>query len=113
MEQEMSKRVLQTLGAIAVAVLIGTPVAAALRLVSQKDKQFSVTTLTVKAGEKVTFRNDDKITHNVFTISKGMEFNLKIQPPGTSTDYTFAKPGVAELQCAFHPKMKLTVTIKK
>jgi plastocyanin len=57
----------------------------------------TVAALTVKAGDNVTFRNDDTITHNVFTISKGMEFNLKIQPPGTLTEYAFAKRGVAEV----------------
>jgi cytochrome c peroxidase len=35
------------------------------------------------------------------------------QPPGTSAEYAFAKPGVAEVQCAFHPKMKLIITVKK
>jgi plastocyanin len=83
------------------------------RVVSQKGKKFSLETLTVKPGEEVTFVNDDGIPHNVYSSTKGLEFNLKAQDPGTSAGQTFASEGVAEVRCAFHPSMKLTVTIKK
>jgi plastocyanin len=101
-------------GALLLALSLGgSPLWAAEHVVSQKNKEFSTATLTVKAGEKVVFKNQDTITHNVFTISKGMAFHLSIQPPGKSATYTFANPGVAAVQCAFHPKMKLTVTVTK
>ena len=81
--------------------------------VSQKGKKFSVAALTVKPGEKVTFTNDDDFIHNVFSTSKGLEFNLSAQKPGMTAEQAFAGEGVAEVRCAFHPTMKLTITVKK
>ena len=81
--------------------------------VSQKDKKFSVASLTIRPGEKVLFKNDDDIIHNVFSTSKGLEFNLSAQKPGMSAEQAFAAEGVAQVRCAFHPTMKLTITVKK
>ena len=37
--------------------------------ISQKDKRFSMQSLTVKVGDSVTFTNDDPFFHNVFSLS--------------------------------------------
>lgn len=80
--------------------------------VSQKDKTFSSAALTVKAGDSIVFKNDDDVTHNVFSNTAGNEFNLKTQAPGASSSVTMKTAGTVEVRCAFHPKMKLTVTVK-
>ena len=36
-----------------------------------------------------TFFNDDSVPHNIMSASKGNEFNLGSQAPGSSTDVTF------------------------
>jgi plastocyanin len=81
--------------------------------VSQKGKTFSVDTITIKPGDEVVFKNDDDVAHNVYTNSKGMEFNLKVQNAGTQTGQVFKSEGVAEVKCAFHPRMKMKVVVKK
>jgi plastocyanin len=81
--------------------------------VLQKNKAFSVATLTIKPGDKVAFKNDDEIIHNVFSSTKGMEFNTASQRPGTVYEQTFTSEGIAEVHCAFHPRMKLMITVKK
>ncbi len=81
--------------------------------VIQKDKGFSQTEITVKPGEKIAFKNDDEVTHNVFSNSKINAFNIKVQSPGSSSTISFADEGVTEVRCAIHPKMKLIVTVKK
>ena len=81
--------------------------------IGQKDKTFSVTTLTVKPGDTIVFKNDDHLTHNVYSTAKGNEFNLRAQAPGTSASVTLATEGTVEIRCAFHPKMKLVVTVRK
>ena len=91
---------------VAVAFAAGTTV-------SQKGKMFSVDTITIKPGDEVVFKNDDDVAHNVYTSSKGMEFNLKVQNAGTQTGQVFKNEGVAEVKCAFHPRMKMTVVVKK
>ena len=80
-------------------------------LVSQKNKSFSTTSISVKPGEKVVFKNDDSVPHNVFSGSQGFAFNLKSQTPGTESSISFDKAGTVEVRCAFHPTMKLTVTV--
>jgi plastocyanin len=81
--------------------------------VGQKDKAFSVSIVKVGAGDTIVFRNDDRVTHNVFSASKGHEFNLKAQPPGTSASMKVSGNGIIEIRCAFHPRMKLVVTVVK
>jgi plastocyanin len=81
--------------------------------VAQKGKAFSVSIVKVGAGDTVVFKNDDQVTHNVFSASKGHEFNLKAQAPGASSSVKVSGDGNIEVRCAFHPRMKLTVTVVK
>ena len=97
------------IAASAVLGLVGH--AATDHVVSQKNKTFSEAKLTVRAGDAVVFRNDDAVPHNVFSGSAGFAFNLKTQAPGTESQTTFEKAGTVEVRCAFHPAMKLTVTV--
>ena len=52
-------------------------------VVTQKGKSFSVTELHVKVGDVVEFKNDDDVSHNVFSVSKVQPFNTKMQTPGS------------------------------
>ena len=106
----MRRAILATLG---LAMAAGTIVAADQKTVTQKGKTFSVAAITIKPGDEVVFKNDDDATHNVFSTTKGMEFNLKVQLPGSTSSQVFKTEGVAEIQCAFHPQMKLKVTVAK
>jgi len=80
--------------------------------VTQKDQAFAPTTLTTKVGATLVFKNDDSVTHNSYSMSKGNEFNSKAQQPGETASVTFKAPGVVEIRCAFHPKMRMTVTVQ-
>lgn len=87
--------------------------AAAEHRVAQKGKTFSQPALTVKAGEPVVFVNDDAVAHNVFSGTPGAAFNLKVQAPGAESRTTFEKEGTVDVRCAFHPTMKMTVTVQR
>ena len=102
--------ILGTLVAVGISAIA---IAGAGVTVSQKDKAFSEKEITIKPGEAVTFKNDDTVAHNVFSATEGMEFNLKNQAPGSESSQTFDKEGDCEIRCAIHPKMKLTVHVKK
>jgi plastocyanin len=82
-------------------------------VVAQKDKAFSVAIVKVGAGDTIVFKNDDQVTHNVFSASKGHEFNLKAQPPGASASVKISGDGTIEVRCAFHPRMKLAISVVK
>ena len=84
---------------------------AANSTIMQKGRAFSSEELAIKKGESVTFLNDDSVPHNIMSTSKGNEFNLGSQPPGSSTDVTFKEAGEAQVICAIHPRMKLMVKI--
>jgi plastocyanin len=81
--------------------------------VGQKLQLFSPGTLKVKVGETVMFKNDDKVTHHVYSSTKGQEFNLKTQTPGEDLRHTFAKKGRVDVRCGLHPGMRLVVTVSE
>ena len=51
-------------------------------LVSQKDKAFQPNALSVSVGDRLIFKNDDAVTHNMFSRDADFKFNLKMQKPG-------------------------------
>ena len=79
--------------------------------VVQKDKMFSAPFVHIHVGDTVTFVNADTVTHNVYSVTKGCEFELQTQTPGKSTAVPFPRACMAQVQCAIHPKMKLTVEV--
>ena len=97
----------------AATIMLALPMVAEEHTIVQKDRAFSQTEITIKLGDAIVFKNADEVTHNVFSASPGMEFDIRRQPPGGSSTVTFAKEGVAEVRCSIHPKMKLLVTVKK
>jgi len=80
--------------------------------VSQKGKSFSSETITIRPGDEVIFKNDDDVTHNIFSNASGMSFNIT-QGPGETGGHVFNGEGTAEVRCAFHPRMKMTIVVKK
>lgn len=77
----------------------------------QEDKKFSETEVTVKVGEAITFTNKDPITHNVYSKTPGMSFDLRTQKAGESSEIKFDHAGESEVQCAIHPQMKMKVKV--
>jgi len=74
--------------------------------IDQKKKRFVPYILPVVAGQRVRFPNQDKIYHNVFSISPLATFDLgqykDVDPAGT---VTFENYGVVPIYCNIHPKM--------
>jgi plastocyanin len=84
---------------------------AATEVIHQQGRVFSAESLSVKKGDAVTFLNDDTVPHNIMSATKGNEFNLGSQAPGTSTDVTFKESGDVQVICAIHPRMKMMVKV--
>ena len=104
---------IDTRALISLAVVVGLSSGAftATQVIYQRGRTFSTASITVKKGEPVTFLNDDTVPHNILSTSKGNEFNLGSQAPGSSTDVTFKEAGQVSVICAIHPRMKLIVTV--
>jgi cytochrome c peroxidase len=103
-----------TAAAAIAGMLAGISTAAlAATTISQKDKTFSEESVTVKAGDKIRFVNEDTVTHNI-TV-KGPDGVAKPgvqEKPGDSIELSFDDAGVSEVRCLIHPKMKLSVDVK-
>lgn len=67
--------------------------------------------ISVKAGQEVAFRNGEEIAHNLYSASSLMTFDTGVLQKGESQTVTFDQPGTLDVQCAFHPDMRLTVNI--
>ncbi len=71
---------------------------------AQKDKAFDPRLLVVMQGSRVEFPNQDLVYHNVFSLSKGNEFDLGVYRVGTSKAVRFNKPGWSTCSAAFTPR---------
>jgi plastocyanin len=87
--------------------------AAAEHMVIQKNKAFDKAALAVKAGDKVSFKNEDPFVHNVFSLTEPGSFDLGTYAQGQAKGQVFAKEGKFEIECAIHPEMKLLLTVTK
>lgn len=73
-------------------------------------RAYGPTTITVKAGTKVTWTNDDDVAHTV-TADDGT-FDSGFFDAGRSWSFTFARPGTYAYHCLPHPWMKGTVVVQ-
>jgi plastocyanin len=103
----------RTLALFTAVIISGVSVGAyaATEVIHQQGRVFSSESVSVKKGAAVTFLNDDTVPHNIMSASKGNEFNLGSQGPGTSTDVTFKEAGDVQVICAIHPRMKMMIKV--
>jgi plastocyanin len=80
--------------------------------IKQKDKQFSPRVAVVPLGTRVVFPNQDTVIHNVFSTASGNAFDLgSIKAGETSAPVTLLKPGVVEVFCNIHAKMRSDILV--
>jgi plastocyanin len=79
--------------------------------VSQRGRRFRPGTMTVLKGTKVDFMNDDRVLHNVFSLSTTQPFDLGNYERGTSRSVTFDNPGLVKVYCNLHSNMVLNVLV--
>lgn len=80
-------------------------------VVRQKNKQFAPFLTVIPKGTTVEFPNDDKIHHNVFSVSKPKRFDLGLYKAGTSKEVKFRREGVVDVYCNIHPEMVAKVKV--
>ncbi|HKA14560.1 MAG TPA: cupredoxin family copper-binding protein [Myxococcota bacterium] len=72
--------------------------------------QFVPATVEVRAGETITWVNDDEEIHSILSgeglfTSPGLDGEQRFS-------YRFEKPGTYEYRCALHPQMKGVVVVR-
>ena len=70
---------------------------------------FSVPNLTISAGSKVTWINDDNMVHTA--TANDASFNSGDMNPGTSFSFTFNTVGTYNYHCTHHTGMTAVVTV--
>jgi plastocyanin len=70
---------------------------------------FSPTSLSIKAGTKVTWTNKDTDAHTA--TAKDGTFHSEPLNTGQSYSFTFTKPGTYSYYCTIHPFMVATVVV--
>ncbi len=99
--------------AVPVLMLQGDVSAAGTHVVTQQDRQFGPTELTVKVGDTVIFRNNDNMAHHVVSHTPLFPFDLDLQQPGAENAMTFTKAGKVIVGCDIHPRMEVAVTVEE
>lgn len=79
--------------------------------VSISNFSFVPASLSVKAGTKVTWTNNDSVAHTV-TDDSGSIFDSGPIAPGGVFSFTFVNPGSFSYHCSIHPMMKAVVSVQ-
>lgn len=81
------------------------------KVIVQKGKTFVPRVLAVPVGTSVDFRNEDEISHNVFSLSRPNDFDLGLYKGGLSKARLFEAPGAVQLLCNIHTSMQAWVYV--
>jgi plastocyanin len=82
-------------------------------IMDQRNLEFVPHVLPVLVGATVDFPNNDKVDHNVFSMSRTKKFNLGSYTAGESKSVVFNKPGIVELRCDVHAEMAAYILVMK
>jgi amicyanin len=85
-----------------------------------EEKQISISnfkyipeTLTVPAGTKVTWTNQDDMPHTVTSTAKPRALNSEAFDTDARFSFVFTEPGTYDYLCTIHPKMAGRVIVEK
>jgi plastocyanin len=80
-------------------------------VVRQREKQFVPPLTVVVKGTTVDFPNEDKIFHNVFSVSRPARFDLGLYKSGTAKSVEMKRAGTVDVYCNIHPDMIAKVKV--
>lgn len=81
------------------------------KVIDQIDKAFKPRVTVIPTGTTVDFPNNDRVFHNVFSVSKPATFDLGLYKRGSSKSVTFDQAGVVDIYCNIHPDMAAKVVV--
>ncbi len=107
----LTRSVISGTVALATVLLVGGGVAmAATRTVAIADFAFSPRTITINAGDRVTWTNSDPVAHTA-TATNGA-FDTGNIGQGNSATVRFTVPGTYRYTCTPHPTMTGTIRVR-
>jgi hypothetical protein len=78
---------------------------------AQRDEQFVPRVTAVTTGSSVEFPNEDPFFHNVFSLSRAAQFDLRRYPSGSSRTEIFTKAGIVKVFCHLHAQMTALIMV--
>jgi len=108
MRRRTSGRVAMATGVVLLGPLAAGPVLAADASVTIADFAFAPATVTISAGESVTWTNQDGTDHT----ATGSGFDTEALGTGESSTITFDTAGTFAYDCAIHPTMHGEVIVE-
>lgn len=78
--------------------------------VTISDFKFTASSITVRAGQTITWTNDGPSSHTA--TAKDGSFNTGVLKKGASASHTFTQPGTYTYFCQIHPFMHGTVIVQ-
>ena len=82
-------------------------------ILDQNNLTFLPHILVIPKDSTVSMPNNDKVDHNVFSLSRTKKFNFGSYKPGVGKKVTFDKPGIVELRCDLHAEMISYILVMK
>jgi plastocyanin len=73
--------------------------------IAMRGREFLPHTAVIRSGGAVKFPNQDPFSHNVFSNSEPVAFDLGLYRRGVTRSASFARPGVYPIYCNIHAKM--------
>jgi plastocyanin len=91
----------------------GQPIPKPLRpgVIEQRGLQFSPLVTVVQTGSLISFPNNDKVRHHIYSFSPPHKFDQKLYSGTTAAPQLFDKTGTVVLGCNIHDKMLAYVRI--
>lgn len=101
------------LGALLATLVLGTSPARAAQhhSVTIKQYMFMPRSLSIRAGDTITWTNQDSVGHDVEVTSGPASFHSPMLSQGQSWSFTFSAAGTYSYICSVHPDMTATVTV--
>jgi plastocyanin len=82
-------------------------------IMDQQNLTFLPHILPIPVGATIHFPNNDKVDHNVFSLSRTKPFNLGSYKTGETKTVLFDKPGIVEVRCDVHAEMAAYIMVMK
>jgi plastocyanin len=105
-------RIAATTFTVLAGLALLAPAAGADQTISVDDNFFKPKNVKVTVPEKVTWKWDGFVAHNVVVKKGPQKFKSKIQSEGTFSR-VIKKPGVYRIVCTLHPGMTMKITAEE
>ena len=79
--------------------------------IEQKGLKFLPLVTVVQTGSSISFPNNDRVRHHIYSFSAPKKFDQKLYSGATATPQVFDKPGTVVLGCNIHDKMLAYVRV--